>query len=1049
MLLQGMLVQLPERQGIGKLDAVVDGTCFIAVFYSALRSEIVKVDVQNVSRAYLSPQTRVYVRTGDRVRVGRVTAYFIAAHGLVDYEVRFPNGQRAEFNEVDLRVRPWSAPEDPAEILVAGGAESQFLHDRRQAAVLPLLKLRSAAQGLTSLASASIDFVPHQVAAVRRVLSDPVQRYLLADEVGLGKTIEAGLIIRQHLIDNPGTNVLIGAPQHLCGQWRSELIDKLRLNQFGEAFKCCTHADIARVSRTPDILVVDEAHHLVGLKEGPLLGAAERLRDLAREIPVLLLLSATPALGEEEKFLALLNLLDPIAHPLDDLEGFRSKLKQSRDLGRLLLSLDPESPGLVLRKRCEEVQLLFPHDAVVADIAPRLFNATREKTDEIALLCTALRTHIADAYRIHQRLIRSRRADAEGWEFRPRGPTVECTPQIDHVKLETDPADQIDPILAGIADWRYAALEEAQGNDDLIGRMACRYRLLIETLGVGTDEFVDALDSINPFFDGEQEIIDALRSLAIECDDAGRIETMAESTRRLLRTLRRDESHPKIVVFAPTAVAAANLAAELGDLDDVALCLLTDANREDGIEAIKRFLAKNTAAILISDTSGEEGLNLACADAIVHLELPWSAARLEQRIGRLDRFGRRQSIIRHRLLLPSDEDSSPWAAWFSFLSDGLLIFNRSISDVQFLLDEIEAEALLTLFKDGPDALRASAEQVRQRIDTERKSQDEQYALDRIALAEEPVESFLQTLEDVEADEAMLEADVDRWMIETLLLKKQPFAWPQRDPFKLAVSANTLIPKMPWLSEFGVDDNMPLTWRRRVASKQPGTTLLRPGTPLIDMVDRFTRWDDRGTAFITWRAEPEWTDAPWLGFRLCFIVEPNIEISGLLSPTYQELAALRRAQRYLASRYYTLHVDANGTAVTDPTLRSALERPYRSVKEGGSDLNLSSRPNIFEQVIDIESFRQCCRGVRDSARSAVRALPELQGLIEAGEDLARRDIRRYRNRLARRQPRGEELARADIAQLESILLSVSNPKIRLDAMGCFIVAQHQPERTVHG
>src|SRR5690606_944793 len=106
---------------------------------------------------------------------------------------RFPNGSTADISELDLYVRPWDAPEDPAEVLACGGAESQYLHDRRRAAIEPLRDLRSACQGLTALASAGVDLVPHQVAAVRRVLTDPVQRYLLADEVGLGKTIEAGL----------------------------------------------------------------------------------------------------------------------------------------------------------------------------------------------------------------------------------------------------------------------------------------------------------------------------------------------------------------------------------------------------------------------------------------------------------------------------------------------------------------------------------------------------------------------------------------------------------------------------------------------------------------------------------------------------------------------------------------------------------------------------------------------------------------------------------------------------------------------------------------
>ena len=205
MFFRGMLIEIPGHRGIGKLKSAADGRCTVSVFRSILRTETAEMPIDNLRRAYLSPQTRVYVRDGERFKVGRVKNYFTKANGLIEYEIRFPNNQQSDVSELDLYVRPWNAPEDPAEILANGGAESQFLHDRRQSAVERLLSLRAAAQGLTSLISAGVEFVPHQIAAVRRVLTDPIQRYLLADEVGLGKTIEAGLIIRQHLIDNPSS----------------------------------------------------------------------------------------------------------------------------------------------------------------------------------------------------------------------------------------------------------------------------------------------------------------------------------------------------------------------------------------------------------------------------------------------------------------------------------------------------------------------------------------------------------------------------------------------------------------------------------------------------------------------------------------------------------------------------------------------------------------------------------------------------------------------------------------------------------------------------
>ncbi|WP_322997428.1 protein DpdE [Castellaniella sp.] len=1034
-----MLVGLPGHRGVGKLEAAADGRCSISVFHSFQRSETIECALSELERAYLSPQTRAYVLDEEQMRVGRVVDYLQQENGLVSYEVRFPNGKRKDFSEIDLFVRPWNAPEDPAEMLAAGGSESQYLHDRRQAALTPLRALTSAAQGLTALLSAGIDFVPHQVAAVRRVLSDPIQRYLLADEVGLGKTIEAGLIIRQHLIDNPDTEVLVVTPAALCEQWRRELSEKLRLDQFGEPFQCCSHSEIARVTRTPDILVVDEAHHLVGLDGGPLAASAARLRELARDVPVLLMLSATPPLGEEARFLALLNLLDPLTHPLDDLDGFRLKLEQRRAIGRLLLSLDPEASGIVLRQRGAELVRSFPDDQVVQDLAPRLIEATRAAPERLVELCGALKEHVADSYRIHQRLIRSRRADAQGWEFRPRGPDGDA---MTHVRTEGDLSDGAVVLLGTIEDWRAAAVDSLVDGGVGSPLLASRYRDILGAVSEGADALRTWLAGAGSIFSGEAEILDALREQAEDFDDADRIETMVESVWRLVRTLRADIEHPKVVVFATaTALAAAFHEAVAGALDGTPCLLLTEGGREmdadeDGVAA---FAQAPDAAVLIVDRTAEEGLNLSFADAIVHLDLPLSAARIEQRIGRLDRYGRRQGIIRHRILLPSDEDESVFSAWQTLLADGLSIFHRSISDVQFLLEEFETRAFDALLMTGPGALVGLAEEIRSQIAEERKSQDEQYALDRIALAEEPVEAFIQSLDDAEADEAELERGVDQWAVGTLQLKKRPFTWPEDDPFKLGITNQTLIPRLPWQQQLELDDSQPLSWKRRIATQRTAVTLLRPGTPLIDVLTRFTRWDDRGTAFVTYRHVANWQGDAWIGFKLCFTIEPSLEMADLLAPSRVELAASRRAQRYFAQSEQVLFVDINGDAVTDPALLALLSKRYDGhVKGPSADINLGSRPHILADYIDPAAFPLVCRRVRDSARQTLSDQPAVLTAITAATALVARDLQRRRNRLQRRQSAGDTMARDDIALIESILPSIISPAIRLDAMGCFIL-----------
>ncbi|MGJ4963323.1 protein DpdE [Bradyrhizobium sp. HKCCYLRH3061] len=1045
-----MLVELPGRSGIGKLVSESDGYCVVSVFRSITRSVRLTIPLDQLKRGFLSRQTRVYVRTSETFRLGRVTRYFRRDDGLIDYEVRFPNGSIADLSEVDLHVRPWNAPDDPAEVLAAGGAESQFLHDRRHAAVEVLTNLRGASQGLSALSSASVEFVPHQIAAVLRILTDPIQRYLLADEVGLGKTIEAGLVVRQHLIDEPSTKVAIAVPSRLLEQWRSELLNKIRLDQFEGAIELLAHEDLLSVERSPEVLVVDEAHHLVGLKEGPLAASAARLEALSRECEVLLLLSATPALGDPERFLALLNLLDPVSHPIDDLAGFETKLAKRREFGRLLLGLDPTSPAMVIRQRALEAQRLFPDDSIVDDLAPRLIEATRTDERLWAELCTQLRGHIAESYRIHQRLIRSRRADAKGWEFMPRGPHSEGSPDLSHVRLEADTDDRISELQATIEEWRLTALDAADPSDrGRIVALARRYRDIIEAIGVDLASFRKAIAALVPVFEGEREILDALLSIAErDADETARMSVSVESTERLIKTLSSATSHPKVVAFSSSTEAAVHFHKMLAERSDEVDCLLSvgSAPAASGDDRVSRFLASRRAAVLVLDRGGEEGLNLNIADAIVHLDLPFSAARMEQRIGRLDRFGRRQSLIRHRILVPSDDDGGPWSEWQRVLADGFGIFHRSISDVQFLLEEVERDVLVALFSDGPAAVPDSAKTIRARIEDERRLQDEQFALDRLAIAEQPIEEFVETLEEAEEKEDVLENGMQAWLLGVLQMSRHPHARPDRDPFDLAADSQTLVPLVPWLAAFGLETPKALTWRRRIASSRPDVTLLRPGTPIMDAIERYTKWDDRGTAFATWRTDPNWEDDPWLAFKVTLIVEPAIEIGDLSNPTASERALFRKAQRYLTPFTITLFLDSSASPVTDRRVIEVLSRPYDS---DAADINLGSRPALLAAVIDAASFEHCCRAVRDAAYSTVSCSPDFIRKIDAAGEAATADLRRRRAVYDRRSADGDNSAVADLDAAERVVASVKAPAMRVDAIGCFVIARDRPREARNG
>ena len=259
----------------------------------------------------------------------------------------------------------------------------------------------------------------------------------------------------------------------------------------------------------------------------------------------------------------------------------------------------------------------------------------------------------------------------------------------------------------------------------------------------------------------------------------------------------------------------------------------------------------------------------------------------------------------------------------------------------------------------------------------------------------------------------------------------------------------MIPRLPWQQKLELDDDQPLTWKRRIATRRTDVTLLRPGTPLIDVLARFTRWDDRGTAFVTYRPVAGWRDDAWIGFKLCFTIEPGLDMADLLAPSRSELAESRRAQRYFAQSEQTLFIDINGDAVTDPALLAILAKPYNGhVKGPNADVNLGSRPHILAGYIDPAAFPAVCRRVRDGARQTLSKQHTVLEAISAATVFATSDLQRRRNRLQRRQSTGDSMAREDIAMIESILPAIASPAIRLDAMGCFILGGALP-RSSHG
>lgn len=1012
-----------DARGLGFLVGLVDGEAEVEFFHSATRSERQIFPAARLERAFLSPQTRVYFRlSDDRWRMGRVRDFFLEDDGSVIYEVRLPNKQNIDVPEAALRVRAFAGAWEPAEVLALGASETQRWFDARWPAREALVSLRAAAQGLTGIASASVELVGHQLDAVRRVLHDPLQRYLLADEVGLGKTIEACAILRQTLVDDTNASALVLTPPALTAQWERELTHRFDLMPGrGGRVRVLPHGALGADLAAPTILVVDEAHKIETDSD-----SFEHLARLSHQAPKLLLLSATPTIGHEAALLALLRLLDPERWAGETTARFAEHVARSQEYGRLLLGLRPDASAFVLRQRVSGALSLFPDDAVVADLAQQ-FQGAEDAAERIAI-CSRLRQHIADTYRIHQRLIRNRRADLEGWEFQPRGPST--------VRAEEDDDPALQQALLALEDWRAQALLAGELVPDLTAALSVRYQHLQQALSTG------ALDpsSLDAMFEGEPELLHAIGDAMGQDAQARRAAFIAEVAQRQLRFLRPTTGAAKLVVFASDVTFAAAIS---DALRDVGVDKLFDAAKGQDIAA--DFSTCAEAAIAVFGPAGEEGLNLHFADAILHADLPASVGRLEQRIGRLDRFGRTRGPIKHIVVAPAADDDTPWSAWCDLLRDGFGIFDRPVSDIQFVLSEIELEVGCRMLL-GPQALLNFREELARLVAQHRERLDEQYAMDQLAMARDSARALADAFEDAEADEDDLQARVGGLLTSTLQLGVK---WDGSDVLTLGWGPSTQLPERPWRALFSPGLGRPLTWKRRLSVARPQIGLLRPGSSLIDALERLLEWDDRGAAFATWRLQPG-AGGPGeerLAFRLCWVVSPSAPAAERLQSREDAEGLRRQAEGFLQPWTLTQHVGPDLQPIEDGGWLEILEHPYlaEATPSGARDFNLGSRPEWLRQVIDRTAFAELCARVTQGATATLQASATYRERIADASTRAHHEMERRASRRRIRAGLDIDAATARAAELDDLVCDlVARPRLRLDCIGAFVVAGYVPQ-----
>ncbi|WDE04891.1 RNA polymerase-associated protein RapA [Thalassomonas viridans] len=474
---------------------------------------------------------------------------------------------------------------------------------------------------LMGLSGGRVSLIPHQLHIADEVGSRFAPRVLLADEVGLGKTIEAGLIIHQQLVSGRAQRILIIVPESLVHQWLVEMLRRFNLkfsifdhercvesgeeNPFSSEQLVLVNLGFitdnpqwyeALIAEEWDLMVVDEAHHLNWQQDNASI-EYQCIEQLAQTIPGVLLLTATPdQLGHESHF-ARLRLLDP--DRFFDYQKFideESHYTEVAEAANVILSGEALSKG-----HQETLTALFKETDISAQLAV-LADGGHEKQQQVR---DELLGQLLDRHGTGRILFRNSRNTIKGFPERRLIPAPLAMPE------------------------QYQALL----NDFMLSDCAENLMQLSQAKYIFTPELLYTLD--NPAGNW--------------VDFDPRVEYLIN----LLQSLNKE----KVLVICASAQTAIDLEAALRVKQGSRAAVF-----HEGLSIFERDRAaayfaqdEDSAQLLLCSEIGSEGRNFQFAHHMVLFDLPSNPDLLEQRIGRLDRIGQTQTIKLHT---PYFEDSA-------------------------------------------------------------------------------------------------------------------------------------------------------------------------------------------------------------------------------------------------------------------------------------------------------------------------------------------------------------------------------------------------------
>ena len=845
--------------------------------------------------------------------------------------------------------------------------------------------------GFKELAGCKIFLMPHQLKSIMRCLQKEPCRYMLADEVGMGKTIEAASILKIYFSKHSDVNALIVVPESLLEQWKTELFLKFNLyegeNESNNYIKFSTieEAISCDCNQEWDFTIIDEAHRLLIYKE-----YYEAFHRLSKNTESLLLLSATPVQQRRIDYLSLLRLILPDKYDECTEEQFGELVERqgtiTKSAAMVLSNIEDLEEVLRDAEEAEE----DPHknedsEDFFEDIMSGLNRLNRIVEDDmfkslykdadydsedlgIKQFKVAI-SYLCETYQIEKNIIRNRREMLDDLQKRE----LKALPyQLDQDKNFYEYRTYQD-LVAWIMEKELSEKEFEAIFKPLFGAFFSSpwaFRTALEGIFEKSDVPDRLFENLHRWELYENEIADNIVDV---------LDTPEDYSSRIIQTMYYlDEyaGNSKVVLFTnyqETYDAYKKMLEEFYTEEGVS-CFRRGMSSDELEINVCRFQNDRTCTMMLCDESGGEGRNFQCADYVVHIDLPWDSNAIEQRIGRLDRMGResKRPIIS---VIPYAEESLE-EELFRFWDKGLSIFEHSLSGLEIIMNDINTAIVSAIIKDFRFGLTNEIQNVINRSAKLKEEVREEQHFDTSAYIYRPMnQELISLVKYYNRNENQLFADA---MLQWAMLsgfrdveEKNDVISFNESSFSTRAAENSLLIPPDWDTYFAKRQNQFLnkimemrkeknkkntsnsnrtitgTFNRKMAIENDYIHFFAPGDDIFDcIVDNAIRSCRGQSAAFAMKA-----DINWIGFVYTWSLYPN---ERLLIENDIPLSYLSSFRNYLAVEQVQIpvRIRAEEKISDDRVIRvfnNMLQRDIESSKDDIEHLGRRSKQEGFLRI----------------------------------------------------------------------------------------------------